>query len=175
MPCGLSGYRSSCGRRCDPGWTGSLRGQAPTQHASACFLESVKSSMPLPTDLPRRKNAWMRLFPHIMDCSPLACPAREEGSYGKTCAARPMIPFSLRGLIRKIPFGNSHTGWTSAFPKRPRLWRARGGFRIGGPFSFMHARLLSLRITRYRRWNARRATMFPPPSPIRMPHPMDAV
>ncbi|MFQ8889707.1 MAG: hypothetical protein ACLR7Z_16530 [Bilophila wadsworthia] len=74
----------------------------------------------------------------------------------------------------KVPFGSSRNGWTNAFPQRLWAWRVKRGFHTGDPFSCMHARLLSLRITQYRRWSARQTKILPPPSPTRMSHPMDA-
>ena len=116
----------------------------------------------------------MRLFPHIMASSHRVCHARKAGSYGKTCPARLMTRFSPRGPNLKVPLGNSRNGWTNAFPQRLWAWRVKRGFHTGDPFSCMHARLLSLRITRYRRWSARQTKILPPPSPTRISQPIDA-
>ena len=118
---------------------------------------------------------------HIADISPtrssptaiLIYPAPLY-SYGKTCPARLMPRFSPRGPNLKVPFGSSRNGWTNAFPQRLWAWRVKHGFRTGGPFFCMHARLLSLRIILYRRWSARLTKIPRSPSPTRMPHPMDA-
>ena len=36
MPCGMNGFRSSYGRRCDPAWTGRRHGRTCIQNASKC-------------------------------------------------------------------------------------------------------------------------------------------
>ena len=36
MPCGMNGFRSSYGRRCDPAWTGRRHGRTYIQNASKC-------------------------------------------------------------------------------------------------------------------------------------------
>ena len=102
-----------------------------------------------------------------------ALPGRQART-GKPAPARLMTRFSPRGPNLKVPFGNSRNGWTNAFPQRLWAWRVKRGFHTGDPFSCMHARLLSLRITQYRRWSARQTKILPPPSPTRMSHPMDA-
>lgn len=109
---------------------------------------------------------------HGLFSSRLPCP--EGRLVRKTCPARLMTRFSPRGPNLKVPFGSSRNGWTNAFPQRLWAWRVKRGFHTGDPFSCMHARLLSLRITQYRRWSARQTKILPPPSPTRMSHPMDA-
>ena len=174
MPCGMNGFLSSCGRRYGLARTGTQHGQTCTQNPVPCSSENGRFATPRATGLPRHRNVWMRLFPHIMVCSPRVCLARKAGLCGKTCPARLMTSFSPRGPNLKIPFGRSHNGWTNAFPQRLWTWRVKHGFRTGGPFFCMHARLLSLRITRYRRWSARLTKIPRSPLRTRMPHPMDA-